>query len=89
MIYENDGLSTGVDEISAELVRGLPIELTEAPDKPWTKAIKDRLIEMGKQRSMMVCCHGSQDQGGGFSTSFGWLRKNTRLSWRWNRSGGT
>jgi hypothetical protein len=65
MIFEDADSAPTLDEISRELVQGLPGELSDpyTPDRPWTKAVKDRLHEMGRRRGMLVCCQGSQDQG--------------------------
>jgi hypothetical protein len=61
MIFENGGATTDLYEISGELVRGLPGELSDpyAPDRPWTRAVTERLFEMGKARNLLVFCHGS------------------------------
>lgn len=63
----NDNLPPGVslDTISRELISGLPHELSDpyAPDKPWTEAVRDGLQRMGKDRGLLVFCHGSPDQG--------------------------
>jgi hypothetical protein len=62
MIFENDRATTDLYEISEELVRGLPGELSDpyAADRPWTRAVTEGLREMGEARNLMVCCHGSR-----------------------------
>src|SRR6266852_5038447 len=62
MIFDGNGLATDLDAISRELAQGLPTELSGpySRDRPWTKAVKERLHEMGKSRGLMVCCHGSK-----------------------------
>ena len=63
MIFEDS--SFDLDEISTELIKRLPRELNDSSTlhKPWTKAVKDGLREMGRERKLQVCCHGSTDQG--------------------------
>jgi|SRR6266853_82161 len=65
MIFENGGSTTDLYAISEELVQGLPSLLSDpfTLDKPWTMAVNERLYAMGNARELMVCCHGSKDQG--------------------------
>src|SRR5579863_8158704 len=64
MIFDG-GVATDLYAVSEELVRGLPSELSDpyVLNRPWTKAVTERLYEMGKARDLMVCCHSSKDQG--------------------------
>jgi hypothetical protein len=65
MIFESNGVATDLYAVSEEVVRTLPSELSDpyTPDRPWTKAVKARLHDMGKEGRFLVCCHGAQDQG--------------------------
>jgi hypothetical protein len=65
MIFEDTDSTPTLDEISRELIQGLPSELSGPymPDKPWTKAVTDQLCKMGRVRGMLACGHGSPDQG--------------------------
>lgn len=66
MIYEGPDSLPSLHEIVRELVSGLPAELSDpnASNREWTKAICAGLIRFGKlQQDIMVCCHGSSDQG--------------------------
>jgi hypothetical protein len=61
MIFEDADAIPTLHELSQELVQGLPEELSDpyTLNRPWTKAVTDRLSEMGQRRNMLVFCHGS------------------------------
>jgi hypothetical protein len=65
MIFEDTNSAGTLDEISRELIQGLPSDLSDpyAANTPWTKAVTDRLRQMGSRRGMLACGHRSQDHG--------------------------
>ena len=67
MIFEDTTSIISLDEISRELVEGLPVELNDAStkSKPWTRAIFIQLRVMGEERGMCVySSHGPSNKGG-------------------------
>jgi hypothetical protein len=65
MIFDDVGSNLTLDEISRELVQGLPRDLRDprASNRIWTRAVTDRLCEMGTRRGLLACGHGSKDNG--------------------------
>jgi hypothetical protein len=65
MIFPADESIPRLDEVSREIVAGLPPQLKDpfSLNITWTVAINKQLHDMGKKREFMVCCHGSRDQG--------------------------
>ncbi len=61
MIFQNTGSIPSLDQISRQLVQGLPRALADpyAADTPWTKAVTAQLDSMGTAQGLTVCCHGS------------------------------
>lgn len=52
----------GLEEISRQLVNGLPKELRDQPDSAWTAAIVKGLDKIGKSKGLHVCGHGCSGQ---------------------------
>jgi hypothetical protein len=65
MIFEDADSIPTLDEIARELVQGLPDVLSPRDTKYrlWTKEVCRRLCDMGNERKLLVCCHGSRDNG--------------------------
>lgn len=67
MIFGDTASIISLDEISRELVEGLPVELgdRQTGNRRWTIAIFSQLRKMGEDRGMCVySSHGPVDKGG-------------------------
>jgi len=64
MIFDSDPAIT-LDEISKALVQGLPMALKDplASNRLWTREVKQVLYDMGNKPGILVCCHGSKENG--------------------------
>ena len=63
-VFEDTGSTSTLDEISRELLRCLPDGLNDqSSNRAWTKALTDRLCEMGEGRGVLACGHGAKFPG--------------------------
>jgi hypothetical protein len=80
MVFEDTTSIPSLDEISRELIEGLPVELNDpyAKSRVWTRAVLTKLREMGQSRGMHVCCGYGPPDKGGWLLDLVWMVKERR-----------